>query len=194
MTSLASRVDAATLEHLLAQRADIQILDVRTPAEFESAHIPGSYNVPLDTLAEHVDQLARNTDQPMLLICRSGNRADRACEQLAATGMPNLHVLDGGIQAWDDGTRKVKRGRQRWDLERQVRFVAGAIVLGGIVASVWIPPAKYVSGAIGLGLVGAAATNTCAMGMMLARLPYNRAKDSADVAEIVRKLSAAQAR
>jgi len=190
MIQLDARVDASTLEHLLQSDREIRILDVRTPAEFESAHIPGSYNVPLDTLAEHADELARHLDEPLLLVCRSGNRADRACERLAASGMPNLHVLDGGIAAWDDGRRAVRRGRQRWDLERQVRLVAGAIVAGGIVGSHWVPSLKYVSGAIGLGLTGAALTNTCAMGMMLSKLPYNRTA-SCDVDSVVRQLTTA---
>lgn len=185
------RIDAAALEALLAERADIRILDVRTPAEFESAHIPGSYNVPLDTLAEHTDELARHVSEPLMLVCRSGNRANTACERLASSGMPNLRVLAGGIQAWDDGRRPVRRGRQRWDLERQVRLVAGAIVLAAIVASVFVPPARYVAGAVGLGLTVAALSNTCAMGMLLAKLPYNRTS-TIDVDAVVRELVRAQ--
>ena len=112
MNDLDARVDAATLERLLAEEADIRVLDVRTPAEFESGHIPGAYNVPLDTLGEHTADLARHLSEPVVLVCRSGLRADRACEQLAASGMPNLHVLAGGVQAWDDGARAVRRGRR----------------------------------------------------------------------------------
>lgn len=194
MTDLDARVDATTLERLLAEDADIRILDIRTPAEFESAHIPGAYNVPLDTLGEHAAELARHLSDPLVLVCRSGLRADRACEQLAASGMPNLHVLDGGVQAWDDGRRVVRRGRQRWDLERQVRLVAGSIVLAGIVGSVWVPGLKYLSGGIGLGLTVAALTNTCTMGKLLSKLPYNRSAPDTDVAGIVRELTAARAR
>jgi rhodanese-related sulfurtransferase len=184
-------VDAATLEGMLARRADIRILDVRTPAEFESAHIPGSYNVPLDTRGEHTDELARHVSEPLVLVCRSGNRATTACARLASSGMPNLHVLAGGIRSWDDGHRPVRRGRQRWDLERQVRLVAGAIVLAGIVVSVYLPEARYISGAVGLGLMVAALSNTCAMGMLLAKLPYNRAA-TIDVDEVVRQLARAR--
>ncbi|HWL41853.1 MAG TPA: rhodanese-like domain-containing protein [Ilumatobacter sp.] len=195
MTHLDARVDAPALERLLADNAPIRVLDVRTPSEFESVHIPGSYNVPLDTLGEHAAELAHHLDEPLLLVCRSGNRADRACEQLAASGMPNLHVLVGGIQAWDDGRRSVRRGRRRWDLERQVRLVAGSLVLAGIVGSIWVPPLRYVSGAVGLGLTVAALSNTCAMGMLLARLPYNRgARAGTDVAAVVRELTTARSR
>lgn len=192
-TPLAPRIDAATLERLLAERADIRILDVRTPAEFESAHIPGSYNVPLDTLGEHAEELARHVNAPLMLVCRSGHRASTACERLASSGMPNLHILAGGIQSWDDGRRPVRRGRERWDLERQVRLVAGSIVLTGVAASVFVPWTRYISGAVGLGLTVAALSNTCTMGMLLAKLPYNR-RSGSDVDAVVGELTRAQSR
>ncbi len=64
--------------------------------------------------------------------------------------------------------------KPRWALERQIRLVAGSIVLFAVVASIWWPPARYLAGAIGLGLTLAAITDTCLMGNMLMRLPYNR--------------------
>jgi rhodanese-related sulfurtransferase len=190
VTTLDRRIDAVTLERLLAEDADVRVLDVRTPAEFESAHIPGAYNVPLDTLGEHAAELERHLSEPVMLVCKSGSRANQACEKLAATGMANLHILDGGMQSWDDGRRPVRRGRQRWDLERQVRLVAGSLVLAGIAGSVFVPSLKYVSGFVGAGLAFAAVTNTCAMGMALSKLPYNRGA-GCDVEGVVRDLTAA---
>jgi rhodanese-related sulfurtransferase len=192
VTTLDSRVDATTLERLLTDDADVRILDVRTPAEFESAHIPGAYNVPLDTLGEHAAELERHLSEPVMLVCRSGARASQACDRLAATGMANLHILDGGMQAWDDGRRDVKRGHQRWDLERQVRLVAGSLVLAGIVGSLFVPELKYLAGFVGAGLTFAALSNTCAMGMALSKLPYNRAA-GCDVDSVVRDLTASSA-
>lgn len=189
MTDLDRHIDAATLERLLAEHADVRVLDVRTPAEFESAHIPGAYNVPLDTLGEHATELERHLSEPVMLVCKSGTRANQACEKLAATGMANLHILAGGMQSWNDGRRPVRRGRQRWDLERQVRLVAGSLVLAGIAGSMFVPGLKYVSGFVGAGLAFAAVTNTCAMGMALSKLPYNR-DAGCDVEGVVRELTA----
>lgn len=193
MTTLDRRVDAATLERLLSEDADIRVLDVRTPAEFGSVHIPGAYNVPLDTLAEHAAELERHVTEPVMLVCRSGTRASQACDKLATTGMANLHILDGGMQSWDDGRRPVRRGRQRWDLERQVRLVAGSLVVAGIAGSLFVPKLKYLSGFVGAGLTIAALTNTCAMGMALAKLPYNRSV-GCDVERVVGDLIAASRR
>jgi rhodanese-related sulfurtransferase len=189
METLDKHIDAATLEQLLGERTDFRLLDVRTPAEFESAHIPGAYNVPLDTFGEHAADLERHLSSPVVLVCRSGGRAAQACDRLAATGMANLHVLQGGMQSWEDGRRPVRRGRQRWDLERQVRLVAGGLVLAGIVGSLFVPELKYLSGAVGAGLAFAAVSNSCLMGTLLSKLPYNRTA-SCDVDEVVRQLTA----
>ena len=193
MTTLDRRVDATTLERLLSEDADIRVLDVRTPAEFGSVHIPGAYNVPLDTLAEHAAELERHVTEPVMVVCRSGTRASQACDKLATTGMANLHILDGGMQSWDDGRRPVRRGRQRWDLERQVRLVAGSLVVAGIAGSLFVPKVKYLSGFVGAGLTIAALTNTCAMGMALSKLPYNRSV-GCDVDRVVGDLIAASRR
>ena len=85
-----------------------------------------------------------------------------------------MHILEGGITAWEATGFAVNRGAQRWDLERQVRLVAGLIVLVSVLASIVVPGLQWVAAVIGAGLTVAALTNTCAMGMLLARLPYNR--------------------
>ncbi|WP_341721450.1 rhodanese-like domain-containing protein [Micromonospora sp. FIMYZ51] len=180
-------MDPATLRDLLADGRTPRLLDVRTPGEFATAHIPGAYNVPLDLLREHRDELRRHLDEEVVLICRSGGRATQAERSLAAAGLPNLRVLDGGMLAWQAANAPVNRGRPRWDLERQVRLVAGSIVLASILASVFVPGLKWVAAFIGAGLTFAALTNTCAMGMLLSRLPYNRGT-SCDLDSVVGQL------
>ncbi len=177
MTSTDTRpttLDAAQVRTWLEQPDGPRVLDVRTPGEFAAAHIPGSYNVPLDLVTEHRRELAEQIDEDVVLVCRSGARATRAGEALSSTGLPHLHVLDGGVQAWEAAGGDLVRGDGTWDLERQVRLVAGGVVLTGVLASTVLPAAKWVSAGIGAGLTGAALTDTCAMGMMLSRLPHNR--------------------
>lgn len=167
-------IDTDTVRSLVQEGHDIRILDVRTPGEFETVHIPGSYNVPLDTLGEHAGELARRVTQPVVIVCASGNRASQAEKRLAEAGMDNLKVLSGGITEWQAKGGDVRRVKSRWGLERQVRLVAGSMVLGSIVASVWVPPLRYVAGFVGAGLTFSAVTNTCGMAMVLSKLPYNR--------------------
>jgi rhodanese-related sulfurtransferase len=192
MTSTATEIrtlDASTLRERLAGAEPPRVLDVRTPAEFETAHIPGAYNVPLDTLREHRAELRRHLDEDVVLVCRSGARATQAEQALREAGLPGLRVLDGGMVRWEQTGAPVNRGRQTWELERQVRLVAGSLVAGSVLASTAAPRLKWVAAAIGTGLAGAALTNTCAMGMALSKMPWNRTKDSCDVNEILAALT-----
>ena len=141
-------IDAAELTRLRDQRPDVRILDVRTGGEFETAHIPGSYNVPLDTLGEHVADLADVT-HPVVLVCQSGGRAGQAHTKLSAAGKETLHILDGGMNAWQAfGGDLIRNASTRWAMDRQVRLVAGLISLVSVVASVVFPRAKWVAGGV----------------------------------------------
>jgi len=166
-------VDPRTLHDRLD---DVEIIDVRTPGEFESVRVPTAKNLPLDELERHVDHVRSAVDEgrEVVLVCRSGNRAHQAQDKLVEAGLPRLPILEGGMLAWQADDGPVVQDVIRWDLERQVRFVAGSIVLLAILVSIVYPPARYVAGFIGLGQVVAAWTNTCAMGMLLSKLPYNR--------------------
>ena len=173
-TARPTTLTADEVRDWLREPAGPRVIDVRTPGEFAAAHIPGSYNVPLTLLEEHRRELTEHLDDDVVLVCRSGARACRAESVLADTGAANLHVLDGGITAWESSGGDVTEGEGGWDLERQVRLVAGSIVLTGILASTVVPQAKWLSAGIGAGLTGAALTNTCAMGALLSRMPHNR--------------------
>ena len=177
------------LARLRAARPDLRLLDVRTPGEFEAEHIDGAYNVPLDTLAEHGAEIRSGVHGPVVLVCRSGPRARKAEAALAAAGLSELHVLDGGMTAWTAAGHPTRRGAPKLSLERQVRIAAGALAAtGGFLALLVNPWFAALPAFVGSGLVFAGVTDTCAMGMLLARLPYNRAA-SCDVQAMVRALS-----
>lgn len=164
-----------------------QLLDVRTAGEFRTCHIPGAVNVPLDQVGRHREQLASTTG-PLVVVCQAGTRAAQAAQQLTAAGRPDVHVLSGGMTAWQQAEGDVERGEPSWALERQVRLVAGSMVMAGVLASTWVPSAKWLSAAVGGGLTFAALSNSCMMGNLLAKLPYNRGS-RADVERAVRTLT-----
>lgn len=147
----AATITSTQLRDLLASSAPLRILDVRTPAEFETAHISGSYNVPLDVLNQHGAEVVRQLDHDddVVLVCRSGQRSTQAAEFLQNAGLTGGRVLDKGISNWEGQGFAVDRGVQRWDLERQVRLVAGSIVLSSVVGSVAVPRLKWLAAAIG---------------------------------------------
>jgi rhodanese-related sulfurtransferase len=184
--TIPNTVDSHQLSELLRRNDRPRVIDVRTPGEFEAVHIAGSYNVPLELLQEHGAEFAEHLDD-VILVCRSGQRAKTAEETLRPAGLSNVHILEGGVTAWQANGFDVRRGTPKWDLERQVRLAAGSIVLTGVLGSVAMPKLKWLSAAIGAGLATAAITNTCAMGMLLAKLPYNRGT-SCDAESIVKQL------
>ncbi|GAA1408859.1 rhodanese-like domain-containing protein [Catellatospora coxensis] len=174
MSHTASAIDVISARALLGSSPDVLLLDVRTPGEYETAHIEGSVNLPLDQFDAQLPHVTVAAGTTVVIACQSGNRARQCQTKLDAAGLRGSRVLTGGLNAWLAAGGPVVRGRQRWSLERQVRLVAGGIVLVSIIASVWLPAARYVAGFIGAGLVFAALTDTCAMGMALSRIPYNR--------------------
>ncbi len=176
----ADAITSVELRNLRESSAAPHVIDVRTPAEFETAHIAESYNVPLDVLDKHSPEIAERLghDHDVVLVCRSGQRSAKAQALSRSAGLTGGRVLENGITDWEGRGFAVDRGAQRWDLERQVRLVAGSVVLSSIFGSVLVPRLKWVAACIGGGLTFAALSNTCAMGTALSKLPYNRGATS----------------
>ena len=148
-------------------------LDVRTPGEHRAVHAVGTKNIPLDTLdANACKQLCGQGK--VYLICKSGQRARMAAEKFAAAGIDQVVVIEGGTDAWERAGLPVNRGSGVIDLERQVRIAAGTLVATGVLLSFVHPYFVYLALFVGCGLVFAGVTNTCAMGMLLAKMPWNR--------------------
>lgn len=171
-------LDPETLQSWFTEHLDLVVIDVRSAAEFESMHIRGSYNVPLPLLSEHADELAARLGSRVVLVCQSGVRAEQARQRLGRSGIDGAFVLTGGAPGFAAAGGDVVKGKDRWDLERQVRLVAGSLVLVGLVGGKLVSPKiRTIAGVIGTGLTFSAATNTCAMGRALSVMPWNRAAD-----------------
>lgn len=164
------------LNALRAAGQPVELIDVRTPVEFREVHVECACNVPLDTLdPARIIQGRGSSDQPLYVICRSGGRATKACEQFLAAGMTNVVNVEGGTLGWIEAGLPVVRDKRVISLERQVRIAAGALVLLGVLLGWQVHVAFYgLSAFVGAGLIFAGVTNTCGMGMLLARMPWNR--------------------
>ncbi|MEU0940643.1 rhodanese-like domain-containing protein [Embleya sp. NPDC005971] len=168
-----------------ARLTEFTVLDVRTPGEYATGHIPGAHNVPLDRLREAIPVLKRVENAELLIVCASGARSERARAELSAAGVPATH-LTGGTSAWVadghalDGPNDA---RNVWPMERQVRLAAGTLVVLGLAVGRRAPKVRLLAGAIGSGLIFSAVTDTCGMASVLGRLPYNRpAPEALDLA------------
>lgn len=161
----------------LADEGRVDVIDVRTPVEFRELHAPLARNTPLDSLDPDAVIKQRNgsADEPLYVLCRSGARAMKACERFRAAGHKNVVQVEGGTLAWQEAGLPVNRGKKAISLERQVRIAAGLLVLLGACLGYFVHPYFMgLSAFVGAGLTFAGITDTCGMGMMLARMPWNR--------------------
>lgn len=188
LTAVPGTIDVAMLQAELSANPDTLLVDVRTPGEFQSASIDGAVNLPLSQVDAHLRRIVRDAGGRMVLICQSGARAGQAATTLAEAGLSDVVVLDGGMNSWVAAGAPVRRAEDaKWALERQVRLVAGGIVASSILGSMRFPRLRFLAGGVGAGLVFAALTNSCAMGSMLMRLPYNQGA-TADVEQAIERL------
>ncbi|AUH40864.1 rhodanese-like domain-containing protein [Streptomyces sp. CMB-StM0423] len=159
---------------------ELVVVDVRTPAEYASGHLPGAVNIPLDHLRAALDDIRHAAERrDLLVVCASGARSESACKLLAEEGV-TAATLVGGTGAWaaaghDLDTPAACDTRAGWSMERQVRFTAGSVVLLGLLLGVLVHPALLlIPAGIAGGLVFSAVTNTCGMAVVLGKLPHNR--------------------
>jgi rhodanese-related sulfurtransferase len=172
-------ISPAELQQILAAQPDAVVVDVRTPVEFAEVHVTQARSVPLDELKPGLLPLPK--DQPVYLLCRSGQRATKAAEKFGKEGFTQPLVVEGGTLAWIEANLPVTRGTVKTiSLERQVRIVAGAIVFTGALLARFVNPNfVWLSGFVGAGLVFAGITDFCGMGLLLAKLPWNKHKSAA---------------
>jgi len=172
-TTQLQEIDAQTLKQWLEDNAVI-LVDVREPAEYATERIPGAKLYPLSQF--NPDLVQPQSGQKLVLYCQSGNRSTKAAQQCLEAGFASVLHLRGGIPSWKNAGYGIEKSQNApISLFRQVQIVAGSLVLLGTVLGVLVSPNfLLLSGFVGAGLVFAGVTNTCAMGLLLAKLPYNQ--------------------
>lgn len=154
--------------------ASAAVVDVREYPEYAAAAIPDSLLVPLSTIESRAETWPRH--HPVVLVCRSGRRATDAAQRLQNMGFEHVTVLDGGIEAWQQAGLPVQAAQKKpWSLERQVRAIAGSMVVVsvvlGLAVSTWFFACTLF---VGAGLTFAGISDTCFMATLLGKMPWNR--------------------
>lgn len=172
-------ITVSELKSLLSGTPPPNLIDVRTPAEFEAVHVPGARSMPLDTLdcAGILAGRDKSGDaSPIHILCHSGVRAKQAAENFAAVGFQDCLVVEGGTQAWVEAGFPVARGeREVLPLDRQMQLIIGLIVLTGVLLSHFLSPAWiWLSGFAGCGLIFAGLTGICPLRSVVAQMPWNQ--------------------
>lgn len=84
----------------LVNRHNGLVVDLRSNDDFRAGHIPGSMNVPMDKLLDHVEKIKNYQDKPLILVCNAGTNATAAGRQLQEKGFSQVYRLAGGMQGW----------------------------------------------------------------------------------------------
>lgn len=166
-------ISVSDLEVKLKENPQLALIDVRTAAEFRAAHIEQAVNIPLDDLRD--DKLMElSAGNELIFICQSGKRGEMACKKVADSNAEVVNV-EGGTQAWIDAGKDYIKGSGVISIERQVRIGAGSLVLLGLAIAYWVHPGgAFLSAFVGAGLIFAGVTDYCGMGLVLAKMPWNR--------------------
>jgi rhodanese-related sulfurtransferase len=156
----------------MVKAGEAVVVDVREPGEFAGGHLPGAHNIPLGQLSGA--RLEPQAGKTLLLVCASGMRSARGCAALGPqTGAVSLA---GGVKAWRAAGGEVEgSGAGVIPLDRQVLIAAGALVLFGVLMSLFVSPRwVLLSGFVGAGLMFAGLSGFCGMATLLAKAPWNR--------------------
>lgn len=150
------------------------LLDVRTDVEFAERRVPNSHHIPLDRLPEDCSELKPSSH--IYLLCLGGKRATKAAETLREKGFSNLHVIEGGIDAWQATGFPVEKSTSKTlPLMRQVQLVIGVLALIGSLLAIFINPLFAILPAfLGAGLTLAGSTGWCGLALFLSKMPWNK--------------------
>jgi rhodanese-related sulfurtransferase len=170
-------ITSLELKDLLVRQPDLQLIDVRPPPEFREVHVVGARNVPFDQLSAEQLSSASGEDgnSTVYFICKVGKRSQKACEKVQKLGLPNVVNVEGGTDNCVAAGLPVERGKKAFSLDRQVRITAGGLVVVGAVLAMTVDPYwAGLSALVGAGLVYSGVTDTCGMGALLTKMPWNR--------------------
>lgn len=170
-------ISPGELQQRLVRGEAGELLDVRTPPEHATVHVPGVRLVPLDELdAEAFLQERAKPEVPLYVFCQAGGRAKKAVDRLRAAGCDNAVLVEGGTEAWIAAGLPVTRGQSKvLPLMRQVQLIVGLLSATGSLLALTVDVRfALVPLLLGCGLTFAGATGWCGLAVLLAKLPMNR--------------------
>lgn len=172
---MAKAVKVSELRAALAAEPKSQLLDVRESNEFsQDGSVLGAILAPLSTDVSAAGLF--DAQKTVYILCRSGARSQKAAVLLEGRGFADVRVVEGGMQAWmAAGYPLVRTGSGVWAIERQVRFTVGVLLLSSFTLGRAVHPIFFaLAPLLGAGLLYSAVSDSCGMGAVLMKLPWNR--------------------
>ena len=93
----------------LINREKAVVVDVSEASEFAASHVGGAKNVPLSQLEEKLPSVVKNKGLPLILVCATGSRANRAVVVAKKLGYDNAQALGGGLKAWKEASLPLEK-------------------------------------------------------------------------------------
>ncbi len=185
------QIDTISPLHLHAMSVEskkINLIDVRTAAEYRAGHVAGAKLIPLeelnaDIVAETELHSGADYEQPVYLTCHTGHRAEQAAQRLIDVGYQNVALLEGGTLAWQKAGLPVNRCGNAISLERQVQITIGVllvlkVIFGFTVHELFFAAIPF----IGAGLIFAGISNWCGLARLIAVMPWNQNRNCSEQA------------
>lgn len=157
----------------MLQDGKARLVDIREPDEWAACRIPQAEAAPLSVLP-WLPLPPADAAKGIIFTCQSSRRTTANSALLESKAQGPAWQLEGGLQNWVQQHMPVEKGRQSISIMRQVQIVAGALVLAGLAASLVQPAMLWLSAFVGAGLMFAGTTGTCALGALLAAMPWNK--------------------
>ena len=190
---MSRQIDTISPHHLHGLSGDgkkINLIDVRTAAEYRAGHVAGAKLIPLDefnadTLAETEIHSGVDYAQPVYLTCNAGQRAQQAAQRLIDAGYQNVALLEGGTLAWQKAGLPMNRCGNAISLERQVQITIGILLVLKVIFGFTVHELFFVAiPFIGAGLIFAGISNWCGLSRLIAALPWNQNRNCAEQATV----------
>jgi rhodanese-related sulfurtransferase len=188
MSNKVTTVSPQSLHAIWDEGKKLNLIDVRTAAEYRAGHVAGARLIPLDQLS--AEALAANEvsagaghEETLYLTCQSGLRAQQAAERLIDAGYRNLALIEGGTEAWQKAGLPIRRCGNAISLERQVQIAIGTLLVLKVLFGFTVHELFFAAiPLIGAGLIVAGITKWCGMARLIALLPWNQSRNCSEQA------------
>ncbi len=150
------------------------VLDVRTSAEFAEGHINGAINIELSTFTGK-EQILYNKEK-IIVVCKGGIRAGRACQKVESILSNKMYILDGGMDSWASANFPIKCLKKvRFTVTQQMQMIVGfCVAIGSILSLTVCKIFAIIPLFFGCGLLFSGMTGMCLLVKLLGKLPWNK--------------------
>ncbi len=187
MSIKVNKISPQRLHAVLHEGKKINLIDVRSAAEYRAGHVAGAKLIPMDelsaeTLTANEQYAGAGHEETLYLTCEYGMRAQQAAQRLVDAGYQNLAIIEGGTQAWKKAGLPIQRCGNAISVERQVQITIGLLLVLKVLFGFTVHELFFAAiPLIGAGLIVAGITNWCGMARLVAWLPWNQNRNCSEV-------------